>query len=58
MRVDRAIVAGEQARPVEPHQMRVVVLDGARPQNANLGGVHDPTAPMVLIPSYPTSQAG
>jgi hypothetical protein len=42
MGIDRAIVAGEQARPVDPHQMRVVVLDGARPQDANLGGVDDP----------------
>ena len=42
MGIDRAIVAGKQAGPIKPHQMRVVILDGARSQDANLGGVNDP----------------
>ena len=41
MGVDRAVVAGEQARPVEPHQMRVVVLDGGWPKDTDIGGMDD-----------------
>jgi hypothetical protein len=45
MGVDRTVVTRKQAHPIKPHQVRVIVLDGTRPQDANLGGVnnsHDP----------------
>jgi hypothetical protein len=45
MGVNRTVVPGEQAHPIKPHQMRVIIFDTARPEDANLGGVnnsHDP----------------
>jgi hypothetical protein len=42
MGVDRAVVAREETRPIEPQEMRVVILDRAWTENANLGGVNDP----------------
>jgi hypothetical protein len=41
MGIDRAIVAGEQARAVEPQQMRVIILDGAWPEDTDIGGMDD-----------------